>query len=116
MVATYTDIHFTLQVYRATRDTYSLYYTRTLGRNSNYSLPQNLPHFFIDPRSVQLTFAIVDTINLPPHPACAEALLHLTCGAAAPPCDSRTQRPLPICNDSYRAYNQLMSDGICDDF
>ena len=88
---------------------------RTAGRNSNYSFPQSLPGVTTDSSSVPFWFAVLDTLTPPPNPACVDALLHITCGAAAPPCDPSTQRALPICNDSCRAYKQLMSDGACDD-
>ena len=84
------------------------------GRNSNYSFPQNVPGLFIDPRSIRLTFTIINTLSPPPPPACTDAFLHLACGASVPPCDPSTQRILPYCNDSCRAYKQLLSDGSCD--
>ena len=94
----------------------SLCYTRITGRNSNHSFPQNLPSVMTDSNTVPIWFAVLDTLSPPPNPACIDAILHITCGAAAPPCDPSTQRALPVCNDSCRAYKQLLLDGECDEF
>ena len=91
-------------------------YTRITGRNSNHSFPQNLPSVMTDSNTVPIWFAVLDTLSPPPNPTCIDAVHHITCGAAAPPCDPSTQRALPVCNDSCRAYKQLLSDGQCDDF
>ena len=69
----------------------------------------------LDITSVPLWFAVLDTLSPPPNPTCTDVLLHLACGAVAPPCDPSTQRALPICKDSCRAYKHLLSDGKCDD-
>ena len=90
-------------------------YTRITGRNSNHSFPQNLPSVITDSNTVPIWFAVLDTLSPPPNPACIDTLFHITCGATAPPCDPSAQRVLPVCNDSCRAYKQLLSDGECDD-
>ena len=88
---------------------------RAAGRNSNYSLPQSLPGVTTDSSALPLWVAVLDTLTPPPNPACLDALLHISCGAVAMPCDPSTQTVLPICDDSCRAYKQLMLDGACDD-
>ena len=91
-------------------------YTRTPGRNSNYTYPQNLPDFTIESVSVDLVFAVLESLTPPPNPPCVDAIIHIMCGAAFPPCDPSTQRVLSYCNDSCRTYKQLISGGSCDDF
>jgi len=90
-------------------------YTGIADRNSNYSFPQNLPGVTIRSDSVDLVFTVLRTLIPPPHLACLDSLLHIACGAAFPPCDPSTQRVLPYCNDSCRAYKHLLSGGSCDD-
>ena len=90
-------------------------YTRIPGRNSDYTYPQYLPGLTIRSVSVDVVVAVLESQNPPPNPACVDAVLHIICAAAFPPCDPSTQRVLPICNDSCRAYKQLMSSGSCDD-
>ena len=90
-------------------------YTRIPGRNSDYTYPQNLPGLTIRSVSVDVILAVLESQSPPPHPACTDAVLHIICAAAFPPCDPSTQRVLPICNNSCRTYKQLMSSGSCDD-
>lgn len=89
--------------------------SRLTGRNSNYTYPQNLPGVTLRHLGIEVVFGFLDTFSPPPDPACADALLHITCYAATPPCNPSTNEVLPFCSDSCRAYKQLLSDGSCDD-
>lgn len=66
--------------------------------------------------TVEIAFDVIRSISPPPPPLCYDFIQHLLCYIAAPPCDPVSDLLLPICNDSCRAYNLLVSNNECLEF
>ena len=90
-----------------------------LGRNSDHVAPTNI-HFEtpFDNRSLDYSSftlkLILEQTQSPP--ACYEYVIHLLCLLVAPPCNSNTSTPMPLCLETCRAYDRLISTGLCDNF
>ena len=88
------------------------------GRMSMYQYEQFIPALESKGRSLtgnslEITFTLINTFSPPPPDLCTDFLKHVLCYLAAPPCDPVSDLQLPICNDSCRAYNLLLSSNLC---
>ena len=86
------------------------------GRESNYITSPNLP---LDVQDVVFNIEFSDlTLQLlleqtESPPACYEWAIHQLCLIIEPPCDPNTSAPLFLCPETCRAYDKLISSGVC---
>lgn len=89
------------------------------GRASDYAAPHNLPSDVqLDDQLLQYAdlFLRYTLQNTQSPPACYEFMMHLLCLIWEPPCDPITSLPLLLCPETCRAFDVLISSGVCDDF
>ena len=89
------------------------------GRASDYISQSNLPHNVKLDRTT-LAFSesslkfILNTTRSPS--ACYELAVHQMCLVAEPPCDPDTYAPMLLCPETCRAFDELISSGVCDSY
>lgn len=80
-----------------------------------YTIPQQAPPgVTLESESVRIAFLVLKQFQPPPHPDCVNALEHMMCIAAAPPCNQTTDLLLPICTESCLAFTRLVEERTCD--